>query len=131
MNDAAHLVVALVLLCAGIALAVVAVLALTGRLRRNRWAGVRTPSTMASPDAFATGNRVAAPPMLLGAVFLLLAAAASAGLSGALATVAVALCVIGTAATVVSGGLLGNRAAAAGCAPQRCAECTGCDLLSR
>jgi len=121
-------VVAVLLLAAG-ALAVVAVLGLTGRLRRNRWAGVRTPATLAGAEAFTVGNRVAAPPMLAAAVLLVLASGGQA-LDGAVAPVAMVLCVAGAAVLVVVGGVLGNRAAASlTCAPERCADCTGCELM--
>ncbi len=129
MSDAVRVAVAAVLLLAAVALAVVAVLGLTGRLRRNRWAGVRTPATMAGAEAFTMGNRVAAPPMLAAAVLLALAAAGQA-LDGAVAPVAMVLCVAGAAVLVAVGGVLGNRAATAStCAPARCANCTGCELM--
>lgn len=120
---------AVLLLLAAAALAAIAVLALTGRLQRNRWAGVRSPATMASSQAFALGNRVAALPMLAGAALLVLAALAVATFSGAVVLVAVLLCVAGAIALVVAGGALGNRAAASACAPDRCADCTGCELM--
>lgn len=129
VSDAARLAVAAVLLLAALALAVVAVLALTGRLRRNRWAGVRTPATLAGAEAFTVGNRVAAPPVLAAAVLLFLAAVAEFS-EAAVAPVAMVLCVAGAAALVVVGGVLGNRAATvSGCAPDRCADCTGCELM--
>lgn len=39
----------------------VGVAGLTGALRRNRWAGVRSPETLRSDEAFTVANRVAAP----------------------------------------------------------------------
>ncbi|UEA61028.1 SdpI family protein [Gordonia otitidis] len=44
---------------------------LVGRLPRNRYFGVRTDSTMASPEAFALANRIAAPGTLGAAVILI------------------------------------------------------------
>lgn len=128
--DAAPAITAILLVLAGGGLATVAVLGLSGRLTRNRWAGVRTRATMASPEAFALGNRVAAPPLLAGALLVLLAGVAGLALSGPARPVAMLLCLAGTGALVVAGGTLGNRAAVrVRCAPQRCAECTGCELM--
>ena len=39
----------------------VGVAGLTGALRRNRWAGVRSPETLRSDETFAVANKVAAP----------------------------------------------------------------------
>ena len=45
---------------------------LTGRLERNRWVGVRSDETMRSAEAFAIGNKVAAPGFLAAALVLLI-----------------------------------------------------------
>ncbi|MCF8571948.1 SdpI family protein [Gordonia sp. HY002] len=50
----------------------VGVCGLTGRLERNRWVGVRSDETMRSADAFALGNKVAAPGFLAAALVLLI-----------------------------------------------------------
>lgn len=128
MSEAVRVALAVVVLIAAAALATVAILALAGRLPRNRWAGVRTPATMASPEAFQLGNRVAAVPLLAGALPLVLAAVAVLLWHGALGTTVALVGAGGTTVMVVAGGLLGNRAAAA-CNPTRCATCTGCDLI--
>ncbi|MGO3325619.1 SdpI family protein [Gordonia sp. (in: high G+C Gram-positive bacteria)] len=50
----------------------VGVSGLTGRLKRNRWVGVRSDETMRSAEAFALGNKVAAPGFLAAALVLLI-----------------------------------------------------------
>nr|WP_246371974.1 SdpI family protein [Gordonia humi] len=45
---------------------------LTGRLERNRWFGVRSAETMRSAEAFALGNKVAAPGFCAAALVLLI-----------------------------------------------------------
>ncbi|MDQ2723399.1 MAG: SdpI family protein [Actinomycetota bacterium] len=126
--DAIRVTVAVAALLAALALAAVAACALTGHLHRNRWAGVRTPATMASNEAFQLGNRVAAIPTLAAAAPLVVAAVAALALRGPVAAVTVLLCLAGTTSMVVVGGLLGNTAAS-GCATERCADCTGCALM--
>jgi len=128
VSDAIRVTVAVAALLAALALAAVAAFALTGRLYRNRWAGVRTPATMASDEAFQLGNRVAAIPTLAAAAPLVVAAVAALTLRGPVAAVTVLLCMAGTTSMVVAGGLLGNKAAS-GCATKRCADCTGCALM--
>lgn len=131
----AALVPAVVLIIAASALATVALASLRERLPRNRWAGVRTPSSLASEDAFRLANKVAGLPLLAAAVFLALGAAASLGLDGALRLTAVPMCVVAALVTAVAGGALGSKAASSvaasahDCAPQRCATCTGCALV--
>ncbi len=128
MSAAAQTAVAIVLLLAGAALLVVACLGASGRLKRNRFAGVRSPATTASAEAFTLGNRVAAPPMLGAALLLLLAGGAFLALAGAAKPVVIVLGLLGAAVLMVVGGLLGNRAAS-GCATERCADCNGCALM--
>ena len=128
MSAAAQTAVAIVLLLAGAALLVVACLGASGRLKRNRFAGVRSPATTASAEAFTLGNRVAAPPMLGAALLLLLAGGSFLALTGAAKPVVIVLCLLGAAVLVVVGGLQGNKAAS-GCATERCADCTGCALM--
>lgn len=50
----------------------VGVSGLAGRLERNRWVGVRSDETMRSAEAFALGNKVAAPGFLAAALVLLI-----------------------------------------------------------
>ena len=77
-----RLVVGSLLVLAGLALVVVAVLGARSVLRRNRWVGVRTSATLASETQFVAGNRAAAVPVgaagavaAVGGAFLLLATA--------------------------------------------------------
>lgn len=128
-------VVVTVLLVAGaVALAGIGTAGLLGRLPRNRFAGVRTPDSLASVDAFGVANRVAAPGVLAGALALLLGAFAPTAFGALVGTVvAVAALVVGLVA-VAAGGAAGTRAAAAvpapaQCAPTACASCTGCSLV--
>jgi hypothetical protein len=107
-------------------------MALTERLPRNRFAGVRTAATMRDADTFRIGNKVAGLPVLvagvvgvLGGVLALLLPSGGlvVGLLGALGMLAIA----------VAGGLLGHKAALAvpepekelppGCAGCACGNC--------
>ncbi|WP_181781450.1 SdpI family protein, partial [Pseudonocardia pini] len=63
MPTTLRLVLAVLFLLAGLALVAVAVLGARSRLRRNRWLGVRTASTLASAASWVSANRVAAPPL--------------------------------------------------------------------
>jgi len=56
----------IVLALGGVILIGVGFAGLLGRLPRNRWAGVRTPSSLASDHAFTLANRVAGPAVLAG-----------------------------------------------------------------
>ena len=96
--------------------------------------GVRTPASLASPEAFVVANRVAAPAVLAGSLVLVLGAFAPAAF-GALAgtLVAVVAVVVGLVA-VAAGGAAGARAAQAVPAPEQvaptpCASSTGCALV--
>jgi uncharacterized membrane protein len=61
-----------ILILAGLALIVVAVASWQERLPRNSLAGVRTPTTMRSDQAFKVANKVAAPLTAAGGVVLVL-----------------------------------------------------------
>lgn len=131
MRDVSVLIPALVLLVAAAALTALAIALLRGRLPRNRWAGVRTPASLASDEAFRLANKVAGLPVLAGAVFLALGAVTSVALDGALRSTAVLMCVVAAVAIVAAGGVLGTKAAAQipACGPERCPACTGCTLI--
>ncbi len=58
------LIVAVLLFVLALVVGAVGVAALTGKLPRNRWAGVRTPDALRDDEAFALANKVAAPSML-------------------------------------------------------------------
>ncbi|MED5801069.1 SdpI family protein [Gordonia sp. Z-3] len=111
---------------------VVGALAITGRLRRNRWVGVRADATMRSDEAFAVANRVAAPGELAAAGILVLAGILTLGVSGYWALV---FAVIGVVAALFVVGIVsayGVRAAAAvpednpadDCGPSSCGACS-------
>jgi uncharacterized membrane protein len=56
----------LALTVAGFACCYVGFMGLTGKLPRNRWAGIRVGATMASEEAWQAAHRAAGPVMLLG-----------------------------------------------------------------
>jgi hypothetical protein len=128
-----------VLVLAGLALAAVGWLGWRGRLRRNRFVGIRTAATLVSEDAFRLANRVAAVPLLAAAAVAVLggAAALAAPSVGAYAVV-LGVAIPGTLALMTTGGVLGSRAAAAvgpsalgvsataGAAASGPAPCAGC-----
>lgn len=130
-----RLILAALLVIAGLVLLAVAVLGARGRLRRNRWIGVRTAETLASDAAFALANRVAAAPVgAAGAVALVGGVVLLTGPIGAVAVVVLAVSVVGTLVLGAFGGMAGQRAAAAvveAPAPAPCAGvCAGCDLVA-
>ena len=127
-----RLVVGALLVLAGLALVVVAVLGARSVLRRNRWVGVRTPATLASETQFVAGNRAAAVPVgaagcvaAVGGAFLLL--------DGNWVIPTISL--LGMLGFTVIGGLVGHRAAELTPAPAPFAAscggaCAGCDLVA-
>lgn len=137
MPPTLRLVLAALLLLAGAALAVLALLGATGRLPRNRFAGVRTPASLRTADAFALANRVAAGPLGAAAVIALAGGAALAATDrpGATPWVLGVLAVAGTVVMAGLGGSLGARAADVVIAEQQVAPtcggvCAGCDLVA-
>lgn len=90
----------------------VAAASLTGKLPRNRWAGVRTAESMRDDATFTMANKVAAPTSAAAALLLLVGGAAGLMLSGAFAVVAVIACVVAAFVTAGVGGSIGARAAA-------------------
>jgi hypothetical protein len=127
-----RLVLGAVELLAGLGLLAVAVLGARGRLRRNRWAGVRSAASLRSEEAFGLANRVAAVPLgAAGAVAGVAGAALLAGADGALAWVVFGIGVVGTLALIGVGGAAGDRAAAAlpePAAPGCAGSCGSCAL---
>jgi hypothetical protein len=105
---------ACVLAAAGALVALIGRRGRQGRLPRQHWAGIRTPSTMRSDDAWLAAHRAGGPPMevagwfavALGALAVILAPT---GLIGpeALPVLAAGVLLVG----VTIGGVLGVRAA--------------------
>ncbi|TQF74658.1 SdpI family protein [Rhodococcus spelaei] len=118
-------IVASVLFVLAIVVGSVAVAGLTGRLPRNRWAGVRTPETLASEETFALANRIAGPTMAAAALLLVIGGigALTLGTVGGFGVAAVA--VVAALVTAAYGGTVGARAAAAA-APAGCGDACGC-----
>ncbi|CAM3165531.1 SdpI family protein [Prescottella defluvii] len=106
-------IVAVVLLVAALALTGLGIAALTGRLTRNRWFGVRTPQSMRDDETFALANKVAAPTMLAAAGVLVIGGAAGLLLDGALAIAAEIVAAFAALFIVAAGGTLGSKAAGA------------------
>lgn len=109
----------------GVVLAAVGILGLQGKLRRNRFVGVRTGAALRDEDTFQLANRVAGLPNLvaglvaLGAglgTFLVPAAAVTVGVIG----------LVGALAIAVAGGVIGHRAAEALPVPEAPKGCGGC-----
>lgn len=119
------LIVASVLFAVAVVVGGVAVAGMTGRLPRNRWAGVRTPDTLASEETFRLANRIAGPTLAAAAVLLVIGGigALALGTVGGLALAAVA--VLASLMIAGYGGTVGARAAAAA-APAGCGDACGC-----
>lgn len=131
-----RLIVVTLLATVGLALVVTAVLGARSRLRRNRWVGVRTASTLASETQFVAGNRAAAAPCgAAGAVAGVAAAVLAAGPQGVLGWVVLTIAAVAIPVLAGLAGMIGDRAAAATPAPApfsaSCAgTCAGCDLVA-
>lgn len=113
----------------GVLVAGVGVAGLTGRLPRNRFAGVRTAASMRDDEAFRVANRVAGLPMAVAGLIAVVAGVAAFALSGTAATVTVVLIgLAGLAVITLGAGMLGHRAALAVPEPKRPlpAGCKGC-----
>jgi len=119
----------------GIALLAIAMLGARSRLRRNRWAGVRTTATLRTDAAFVRANQVAAAPIgAAGAVAAAGGAVLLAGAGGTLSWVVSAVSVLGMVVLAGVGGMVGDRVATAAepePAFSPCAgTCVGCDLVT-
>ncbi|MBS9374588.1 SdpI family protein [Rhodococcus sp. B50] len=124
------LIVAVLLFVLALVVGAVGVAALTGKLPRNRWAGVRTPESLRDDDAFALANKVAAPSMLGSAVLLAVGAVASLTLPTVAGIIAVIVTVVAALLTAGAGGSVAARVAAA-TKPEETAGCgTSCGACS-
>ena len=133
MSTPVRLVLGCAFLLAAAVLLTIAVLGARGRLRRNPWAGVRTRRTMASDEAFAVANRVAAAPLgAAGIVALLGGVTLVVGGPGAVLWTALVVATAGMLGLTGLGGALGERRAAQVEAPvSGCAgACAGCELVA-
>lgn len=99
------LIVAVLLFVLALVVGAVGVAALTGKLPRNRWAGVRTPDALRDDEAFALANKVAAPSMLGSAVLLALGGVASLTLPTVAGIIAVVVTVVAALITAGAGGI--------------------------
>lgn len=128
------LIVGVLLVLVGGGLLAVAVLGGRSHLRRNRWVGVRTETSLSSESAFTLANRAAAVPTgAAGAIGVMGGVALLGGAAGPLAVVVLAVSVVGLLVLAGFAGVVGNRAAAAATppAPVACAgTCAGCDLVA-
>ncbi|WP_016698669.1 SdpI family protein [Actinoalloteichus spitiensis] len=117
----------LVMVAAGVAVGFVGLRGLREALPKNSWAGVQTPATMRSDEAFRVGNKAAGLPLLVaGAVLALLGALVP--FAGGTATV-VTLGVVGGLgglALTAAGCLLGHQAASRVPAPKPQGRRLGC-----
>lgn len=116
----------------GLLLVVTGYLGWRERLRRNRFAGVRTSATMRDDEAFRLANRVAGLPVLVAGLVGVVTGVLTLLMDtdgAAVTTVIVGL--LGLVVIASAGGLLGHRAAAAsarasGPSSGGCASCVGC-----
>ncbi|MGH3565356.1 MAG: SdpI family protein [Pseudonocardia sp.] len=136
-----RLVAGSLLVTGGLALLVVALLGARSRLRRNRFAGVRTSATLRSDAAFTLANRAAAMPIGAAGVVaaaggsVLLASGLLASGPGSVGWVVLAVAVVGCLGLTGLGGVVGDRVAADLAArapePRACGgACAGCDLAA-
>lgn len=108
------LVAGVVLVASGVAIVVVGRMGRQGRLPRQHWAGIRTPSTMRSNDAWLAAHRTGGPLMevagwcavVLGSAAALLSAASERWTTSLTLAAAGILLVL-----IVGGGIRGVRAA--------------------
>lgn len=131
--DGVNLVLPVVLGLLGVVLAAVGILGLQGKLRRNRFVGVRTAASLRDDEAFLLANRVAGVPNVVAGVVALGSGALV--ISGPVLIGVIGL--VGVFAIAVAGGVMGHRAAEAlpvKEAPKGCGGCAcgggGCSPLA-
>lgn len=120
----------------GVALGAVGLLGLQGRLRRNRFVGVRTAAALRDEETFTLANRVAGVPNVAAGVVAIVSGAMSFVMAD-LAVTAGIIGLVGALAIAVAGGLVGHRAAEAlpeQVLPKGCGGCAcgggGCSPLA-
>jgi uncharacterized membrane protein len=104
---------AIVLVLAGLFIVWLAIRSWQGRLTRNYVAGVRTPSTMRSDEAFRVANKAAAPFTLVAGLLFAFTGVVAALVPLHTATVVLPTGVVIAALLAVIGGVIGVRAARA------------------
>ncbi len=109
----AVVIAAIVYLVLAVVVGAVAVVALAGRLPRNRWLGLQTDATLRDDATFAAANRVAAPSQLGAALVLLLGALGGLALDGGAALFAVIAAPVVALVALGAGAGIAQRVAAA------------------
>lgn len=104
------IVPAVILIVVGLVLIVLAVASWQGRLPRNFVAGVRTPTTMRSDQAFKVANKVAAPLTAAGGAVLVLGGVLAALLGQSSAAHVLLICALACAVLCCLGAVKGIRA---------------------
>jgi uncharacterized membrane protein len=104
------IVPAVILILVGLVLVVLAVASWQGRLPRNIVAGVRTPSTMRSDQAFKVANKVAAPLTAAGGAVLVLGGVLAALLPNSAAAHVLLISALACAVLCCGGAIKGVRA---------------------
>lgn len=107
------LIVAILLFLIALAIGAVGVAALTGKLPRNRWAGVRTPESLRDEETFAMANKVAAPSMLGAGALCVFGGVAALTLPTIGGVIAVVVTVVAALLTAGAGGSIAARVAEA------------------
>ena len=101
----------IVIVLAGLLIVWLAIRSWQGRLSRNYVAGVRTPSTMRSDEAFRIANKAAAPFSLVSGLLFVVTGAVAAIVPARTATVVLPTGVVIAGVVIVVGGVMGVRAA--------------------
>ncbi|NHD18952.1 SdpI family protein [Actinopolyspora sp. BKK1] len=118
------IIVCVAVILLGAAALTLGVRGLRGTLPRNRYAGVRTPDALRDEQTFRLANRVAAPPILAGGAVAVIAGGCAAALgTAATSWLVVGIGAVGAVALILTGGMLGARAAAAAPVESGCSVC--------
>jgi uncharacterized membrane protein len=104
---------AIIIVLAGLLVVWIAIRSRQGRLSRNYIAGIRTPSTMRSDEAFRIANKTAAPFSLAAGLLFIVSGAVTAVVPHHTASVVLPAGVVIAAIVAVVGGVKGVRAARA------------------